>query len=223
MSAGAAWSEGGRATSTVRPAVPADLSAIARVHARAFLGFFLTLLGEPFLRQYYRLTLEHAGGLLLVAEQGGEIVGFASGFLRPADFYESLSRSKWRLAPAIAWGVLRRPSTIGRILSASRQVRGGQAAKAPWSGAPAELASIGVDPDRGGQGIGTTLLRAFAAAANSRHADYVYLTTDAEHNEPVNAFYLRNGFDLVTSYTAAGGRRMNLYARRLRDAPASGE
>ncbi len=209
-----------RAEVVVRPAEVADLAAIARVHVRAFDGFFLTLLGEGFLREYYRLTLEHDGGLLLVAESEGQVTGFASGFLRPVAFYERLSRSKWRLAPAILRAVLRRPSTLGRILGAARHVGGREAAKAPWDGDPAELASIGVDPAHGGHGIGTALLEAFASSAGKSGADYVYLTTDADHNDGVNAFYARNGFDLVTSYTAAGERKMNLYASRLGGVPS---
>ncbi|NLN90766.1 MAG: GNAT family N-acetyltransferase [candidate division WS1 bacterium] len=67
--------------------------------------------------------------------------------------------------------------------------------------------------------MGTALLEAFASSAEKSGADHVYLTTDADHNDGANAFYASNGFDLVTFCTAAGERRMDLYASRLGGVP----
>ncbi|NLN89361.1 MAG: GNAT family N-acetyltransferase [candidate division WS1 bacterium] len=208
---------------SIRAAREADLRAIALVHTRAFRGFFLTALGDRFLRAYYGLTLTHAGAILAVAAEDHHILGFVSGFLQPDLFYAAIARCKWRLAVPVALGALRHPGTIPRIIHAARHVRGGQAAKAPWQGTAAELASIAVDPVHAGTGLGRRLLGYFVDAAAEAGADYVYLTTDARDNDSVNAFYARNGFTLVNSFAAAANRQMNLYARRTKTESDSNE
>jgi ribosomal protein S18 acetylase RimI-like enzyme len=83
-----------------------------------------------------------------------------------------------------------------------------------------ELFTIGVDPERGGRGIGQTLIRGFLEESARRGGDSVYLTTDAEENERVNAFYRKLGFTLEKTYHH-GPRRMCLYRMPL-GSPAAG-
>jgi hypothetical protein len=40
---------------------------------------------------------------------------------------------------------------------------------------------------------------------------YINLETDADNNENVNRFYLKNDFVLIKTFTTAEGRRMNEY------------
>jgi hypothetical protein len=47
----------------------------------------------------------------------------------------------------------------------------------------------------------------------SSGAPGVYLTTDAENNAPVQAFYGRNAFAVRAQVTRPNGRKMTLYAR----------
>ena len=47
--------------------------------------------------------------------------------------------------------------------------------------------------------------------ARSRGARGCYLTTDAEKNDPVNRFYLSQGWRVESAYTTPKGRKMNRY------------
>jgi len=202
----------------VRPATHDDLPAIARVHVAAFRGFFLTELGEPFLREYYRMVLCHEGGIVLVTPANGPLAGFVAGFMHPDAFYRTLSASKWRLGLRVLRTAIRRPSVLPRALANARRARQGGVVQPPHPGIACELSSIGVRPDHHGHGTGRALVTEFLQRTRHLGADYVYLTTDAENNDPVNAFYLKLGFALVERLATHQARPMNLYSLCLNDA-----
>ena len=60
--------------------------AMAKLHVSAFPGFFLTSLGQPFLRLLYEGFLAHPQGICLVAEDAGNVVGFVAGTMDPCGF-----------------------------------------------------------------------------------------------------------------------------------------
>jgi ribosomal protein S18 acetylase RimI-like enzyme len=74
-----------------------------------------------------------------------------------------------------------------------------------------ELSSIAVAPEAAGKRLGKTLVQAFLAQAWSLDAQYVYLTTDADGNEPANALYLKSGFQHTRRFLQRKGRWMNEY------------
>jgi GNAT superfamily N-acetyltransferase len=82
---------------------------------------------------------------------------------------------------------------------------------APSGPTRALLSSIVVVPTAQGSGVGKLLLSGWVAEAKRRGASGAYLTTDAEGNNSVNAFYERAGWKLESSYTTPEGRRMNRY------------
>src|SRR5258708_4024260 len=102
----------------VRPMTQGDVAAVARLHMRAFPGFFLTSLGDRFLRYYYRMFPKYGGTIALVAETAsGDIAGFAVGAANAPGFYRRLLRRHWygfalRGLPALA----RRPLSAPRLL-----------------------------------------------------------------------------------------------------------
>lgn len=198
-----------------RPATAADLPVIAEAHERAFAGFFLARMGRPFLEAYYRLVLDYSGGILLVAEAGDAVLGFVAGFEAPAEFYAYMARSRRRLLLPILRGLLRRPVLIPRALFNRRRVETGVADDAPGL---VELSSIAVLPSAAGGGLGGRLVEAFCDHAAARGGSRILLTTDADGNDAVNAFYLRNGFELDGTYMSGSTRRMNRYARSLGEA-----
>jgi ribosomal protein S18 acetylase RimI-like enzyme len=197
----------------IRAATPEDVAPIVQIHRRAFPGFFLTHLGAPFLRAYYRLVLDQPGGILLVAEESGAVVGFIAGFLDPRAFYRTMRERKWRLLPAVAAGLLGAPWLLPRVVASVLRVsrRGNEAV--PRGPTSCELASLAVVPRAGGRGIGRSLVAAFMAEAARRGASEVHLTTDAEGNDRVNAFYESLGFHRSRQFVAFGARKMNEYAR----------
>jgi colanic acid biosynthesis glycosyl transferase WcaI len=203
--------------SCVRPAVADDLDAIVKVHLAAFhRGFNLSAFGPLFLRKYYDLILQFEQRVLLVAECNGRVEGFAAGFVNPKRFYEILRQNKWRLAFAAMTAIPTRPSVAIRLLHVAR--RGSQFMARPETQQErsCELSSIAVRPDFAGRGLGKALLQAFLDRARCLNASDAYLTTDANHNESTNAFYLRAGFTLACSFQAPQNRLMNEFIMPLR-------
>lgn len=195
---------------TIREMETRDLDAVVEVHRRAFPGFFLTRMGRPFLRAYYQAALDYAPGIALVSEDGSDrtLRGFVVGFREPQGFYALFSARRRRLLPAILVAVLRDPGLAGGILRNMRRVSD-QAAHPVDA---AELASIGVDGQ--GRGVGGELLEGFCRRAADAGLRQVVLTTDAEGNDGVRAFYERRGF-VLDGVEVRGERRLCRYVRAL--------
>ena len=74
-----------------------------------------------------------------------------------------------------------------------------------------ELASIGVDPQTKGQGIGTKLIETLKNEVDFSVFEYITLETDVENNEGANKFYLKNGFRIEREFETREGRKMYEY------------
>lgn len=179
-----------QATIDVRPMLKAHLAEVARVHSAAFEGFFLTLMGEPFLRHYYNSVLDYPKSIALVAaDENSRIVGLAVGFKDPSGFYRHFRQYRIRMLPAMVMGLLRRPWLALVILrNAARVSKGGH----QESSRVVELASICSIMRK--QHVGTMLLSAFLSRAQEMGAYEVLLTTDEYDNSAVRTFYEQHGF-----------------------------
>lgn len=196
----------------IRPARITDIGAIATVHEKAFTGFFLARMGASFLRAYYQLVLDYPGGLLLVTEDEDGLNGFVVGFVNPPAFYEYMSRMRRRLLWPSIRALLRRPSLVPRALFNRRRIEWYDGTAEPYL---CELSSIAVLPGTSGRGLGGRLVEAFCDEAARRGCRQVVLTTDADENESVNAFYLRSRFVLDRTFPSGRKRLMNVYVRDL--------
>lgn len=191
----------------------ADVPELARLHRAAFPSFFLSGLGERFLVQFYRGFLADPTAITVVIRGDHDRIGGAVvGTLEPDGFFGRLLRRQWPgfLAASVA-AVLRSPSCAPRLLRAVRY-RGGLAGE----DGGALLSSICVDPAQQGHGLGRRLIDAWTAEATARGAQSAYLTTDAQDNEAVNAFYRARGWELKDQSVTPQGRRMHRYTRSLR-------
>jgi ribosomal protein S18 acetylase RimI-like enzyme len=174
----------------IRPMLKAHLAEVARVHSASFQRFFLTLMGEPFLRQYYNSVLDYPKSIALVAvDENSRIIGLAVGFNDPVEFYRHFRQYRMRMLPAMVMGLLRRPWLALMILrNAARVSKDGH----QEPGRVVELASIcSIVRNRH---IGTILLHAFLLRAQEMGACEVALTTDELGNSAVRTFYERHGF-----------------------------
>lgn len=202
-------SQGG---ATLRTIHPADAAALAVLHRDAFPDFFLSSLGTAFLRQFYLGFADDPSSISTVAVlPNGEIVGSVVGTREPAGFFSRLL--KRRLLPFAAISVresLRRPRIIPRLLRAVTY-RGD--AGSPIDGAL--LSSICVRSDQQGKGTGSALMEQWVRSAEQAGVERAYLTTDADDNDPVNAFYRRLGWTLNDKYSTPEGRAMNRYMRSV--------
>jgi ribosomal protein S18 acetylase RimI-like enzyme len=192
----------------VRTATTNDLPGIVDIHQKAFSHFFLTQLGSEFLRNYYALVLDYRAGIMLVSERPGTLEGFACGFVDPAEFYKLMWRSRRMFVLPVLSALVRRPSLATKVLSGVHRI---QTPESEWPAWSCELSSIAVAPETSGTGLGKALMRAFLAEARSMDAQCVYLTTDADGNDAVNAFYRDVGFKPTRRFLQRKGRWMNEY------------
>jgi ribosomal protein S18 acetylase RimI-like enzyme len=202
----------------VSAAGDSDVNGMVVVHRDAFRDFFLTSLGDRFLRRFYAATVREPTALSFVGRVGGEIAGFVVGTTQPSRFFRRLLLRQGMGFCLDALGALvRRPWYVSKRLLRGVTYRG---EPPPAYRADAALvSSIAVLPTAAGTGLGTALLDAFCAAAAQRGASSVYLLTDREGNEAVNRFYLKAGFLLETELVRQGERSMNRYIRDLRENP----
>ena len=189
-----------------------DVEAIVATHLKAFPGFFLTLMGPGFLRELYRGFLRHADGVLLVSvDEQERLTGFVAGTLAPDRFFAELRRRRGvyfllRALPAL----LVRPALVFAKLWSALFYRGDKPALLQGG---ALLSSIGVLPEVVGRSVGKELLAGFEREAFARGAAFVYLTTDADGNNLVQAFYGRNGYAVESEFIQGGGRAMLRYVK----------
>ncbi len=193
---------------TVRPLAPGDVQDATQVHLEAFPGFFLSALGPAFVRELYRgfCRLEDSMGFVAVGDNG-RVIGVVAGTSRPAAFFRRLLARRWyAFAMAALPAVLRRPLVLRRVLR-GLTYRG----DAPDPASGALLSSIAVAPSAQGSGAGSALVQAFCHEAAQRGVARVYLMTDHDHNDAINCFYQRQGFQLTGIVNTPEGRAMNRY------------
>ena len=186
----------------------ADVPAAAALHARSFERFFLTSLGEPFLRVFYAGFVTDPDAVTVVTrDDAGNVVGLVVGTVAPDRFFRRLALTRApQLAVACLRAVARRPGTAVRV------IRGlGYRGQVPVGAKGALLSSICVDPVAEHTGHGRRLIEEWWRRVQMRGLTSAYLTTDADDNARVNDFYKKAGWTLVGDYATREGRRMNCY------------
>lgn len=180
---------------------------IVNIHMRSFVGFFLSFLGKGFLKQLYKGFIVHSGSGIIVVLEEKKIVGFLAYSEDISGFYKFLIK---RYLIPLAWysviAFFKKPSILRRILRAFTYSHGARREEKYI-----ELSSIGVLPDKEGQGIGSKLLDALKSKETGKGYNYIKLETDSVNNEVANNFYQKNGFTLDHEYVTHEGRKMNEY------------
>ena len=185
----------------------ADLASVVEIHLASFQGFFLSFLGQAFIRELYTGILSDPSGMTFIAEIDEELHGFVIGTDRPKKLYNRLLRQRWhRFALAAAGSVVKNPKIMPRLLRAFSRGRQGYVHENC-----ATLMSIAVSPQAQGVSIGKQLVQAFLEEAARRGVQRVNLTTDKKNNESANRFYQKIGFSIVNSFNTPEGRAMNEY------------
>lgn len=193
-----------------RPMEIGDVPRVVDIHIDAFEGFFLTRLGRSFLARYYELVVEHPEGCAIVGVRGGDLIGFAVGFHDQGAFYSTLKQRKLRFGIAAMKGIVRQPGLVANTVR--NYLRTDRQSKKPHDGA--ELSSLAVTKSAQGGGFGSRLLRRFVSEVSKGPRFRLFVSTDAEGNEAVTAFYLSHGFELLRTETH-GSRVLNVYVLDL--------
>lgn len=189
-----------------------DVPALAALHRRAFPDFFLSRLGDQFLRQLYLGYTSDPDAVVSVARgQDGRVIGACVGTTQPSGFFSRLLKQRFiGFVRASLLAAVRNPQFAPRLLAALTY-RG----DAPPGLDGALLSSLCVDPEAQNGGIGRALEEAWCVRAAELGARTAFLTTDADNNEAANRFYLRRGWQLTDQFVTRQGRRMNRYRREL--------
>lgn len=183
------------------------IKAIAELHKKAFPSFFLTQLGVPFLRTLYSGYMEDKDSGIIAAEEEGKLVGFIAYSNDYPRFYKGLIKHHLiKFAFCSIGAAIRHPSFIKRLLGAFKKSE-----SVVKTESYVELASICVDPVIESKGVGSALIDYLKGIVDFNKYAYINLETDANGNDGVNRFYVKNGFKLEREFSTAEGRRMNEY------------
>lgn len=189
----------------VRAVDKTEFHVLADIHERAFDGFFLTTLGNRFLRTYYKTSLNSAESLAVCAvNEKNELVGFCIGCTLSKGYHKRLIISN--IAVFLLQGILilfTRPQALFRLaFNLDKNTNDAD------DGNYAELLSIGVLPEAKGTGAGKEMISVFEDTATKRGCQKIVLTTDFNNNEKVLAFYKRTGYEILCDFTTYPNRRM---------------
>ena len=192
---------------TIHPFKAEYCDSVVNVHMHAYSGFFLTFLGPSFLSLLYRSIFSDVSGIVIVACQGPEVIGFVAGSTQPSGQYgRMLKNHLLAFFLASLRGFFQKPRILPRLFRAFRMPNQQLPVKKC-----ATLMSIAVEPSFQGQGVGRLLIKAFLDEVQNRGLEYVNLTTDAVANDTINRFYKSLGFEIFREFTTPEGRAMNEY------------
>lgn len=185
-----------------------QIDAVASVHSASFPNFFLTFLGVKFISLFYLGVYNSPDGISFVyIDDDRNLCGFIVGASNPRGFYSRmLKRDWWRFALVSLTSLVKRPSISIRLVRAIFHPLAN-----PIGNDVAGLFSIGVSPQFQGVGAGRKLIEAFLDESKRRGCKKVFLTTDGNDNDLVNAFYVKCGFSLRRTFVTPEGRKMNEY------------
>ena len=189
-----------------------DIPDIVAIHINAFPDFFLTTLGEGFLKLYYRSVLKSSDGILLIGKTEGETTGFCAGTMLSSGFNSRLIKSN--LIGYACQGIkllFTHPVRIWHLFKNMTKENADVGDKGEY----AELLSIGVDPEKQGGGVGKKMLIALEEEVTHRGGTKLSLTTDYESNEQAIGFYHSLGYKDWYDFVTYPNRRMYRMIKQL--------
>lgn len=190
----------------IRLAVLDDVNNIVKIHQAAFDSFFLTSLGEPFLKRYYTSFIKSDKGVVYCAEKENNIVGFSACSYVSRGFNSSLiKKNLFQYGFEALRLIFIRPKAIIRLVKNLNKENSNNGIDD--KGLYAELYSIAVNPLCQGEGVGRLLLTATERDVKE-HNNHISLTTDYFDNEKTIAFYHALGYQDYYDFITYPNRRM---------------
>lgn len=182
-----------------------DLNAIVKIHDRAFPDFFLTSLGDDFLKLYYESVLNNPAGILLIYKCENEVLGFCAGTLLSAGFNTRLIKESFLSYMVQGLRLLfTHPVRIWHLYKNLSK----ENPDAGDNGDYSELLSIGVDPIKQGGGLGKLMLSSLEEEVKKNGGTRLSLTTDYDNNEKAIGFYNSLGYNKWYDFVTFPNRRM---------------
>lgn len=185
----------------IRKASANDINSVVHIHLGRFSSFFLTSLGDSFLKAFYRAFLK-SPGILLVLEDENVIKGFAAGNSSNSSFFKKLLMNNFFEFSIEGMRILlTKPTALKRLA-----INAGKSEKIKFTFA--ELLSIATEKNT--KGYGKLLLQAFENEISTVNNELtpISLTTDFDDNEKAVKFYLDSGYQIEQVFESYNGRKM---------------
>jgi ribosomal protein S18 acetylase RimI-like enzyme len=182
-----------------------DCDSITQIHLQSFNKFFLSSLGERFLKIFYKTCIKNPESIAVVCcTPEREMAGFAVGTLNSKGYYKRLLIKNLSVfGPEAVKLLFTKPKALLRLaLNLTKTKENEDSANM------AELLSIAILPELRGAGIGKLLIIAFEAKLKEKSCEAVSLTTDFYDNEDVIKFYQKCGYVIKNEFTTYPDRRM---------------
>lgn len=190
----------------IRQAMLEDVEGVVKIHQAAFESFFLTSLGERFLRLYYSSFIKSKNGVVFCALKENEVVGFSACSYMSRGFNSKLIKDnliKYGLESFLL--LFTRPKAIIRLVKNLNKESDNSGIED--NGEYAELYSIAIGPVCQGEGVGKKLL-AKTEENVKEHNKRISLTTDYYDNEKTIGFYRSMGYQDYYEFVTYPNRKM---------------
>ena len=188
-----------------KKATSSDIESIVRIHISAFPDFFLTTLGEDFLKTYYSCFVKSTDGIVLCAENEGEVVGFSASAIHCKGFNSNLIKKNLGCFGWLSFKMLfTSPKSLIRLVKNLTK----KSAEVDDKEDYAELYSIGVAKGQQGFGIGKQLLAETEKVLRELEVGKVSLTTDYYDNAATLHFYQSMKYEVLYEFVTYPDRRM---------------
>lgn len=177
-----------------------EVESVANIHIQELTGF-QSILGLPFLRWYYRTSLELPHLFTFIAKDDTKPVGIVTCCENPKSLWLKLFLlDPFGCIHVIIPAVLRKPHTLGRLFS--------MLSYPGFSKGKPELLTLAVDEAHQRLGIGRKLVTEGAKEFKKRGIRTFIISTYARL--PANGFYKKIGCRLIETFTFMG-EKMNYY------------
>lgn len=182
-----------------------EIKNVVEVHLYAFKGFFLSELGEKFLKVYYNAIRKNDKGILLGYYENNGLLGFCAATSLSKGFNKHLVRKNIVGFSLIGIKLLfTNPKSIVRLYNNFSKTDASIIDKGYY----AELLSIGVSPLLQGKGAGRQLLTTLEEILKKKNIEKLSLTTDYYNNEKALRFYATLGYEVLYEFNAYPDRKM---------------
>lgn len=189
------------------------IKSVVELHLQSFEGFFLSQLGEDFLRFFYeKLRHDDRSKILGAFDDKGKLVGFSAFTYLSSGFYSYLVKKN--MLGFACWGIrilIKKPSNLIRLLRNFKKEKN----TTGDTGNYAELLSVATLPEMQGKGIGKMMLFAMEENLKEKSCKSVSLTTDFENNEKVLYAYKSMGYEIYYDFISYPDRKMYRMIKKL--------
>lgn len=194
------------------------INTILNIHKEAFPDFFLTRLGDSFLKIYYSSVIKNEKSLFIGLFNKNELVGFCCTATISKNFNKLIIRDN--LLPFMFLGLLLLVTKPRYLYGLFRNMT----KKSPSvhdRSEYAELLSIAVKNNYQGCGLGKKMVQYTENELVKLNQLQISLTTDLYNNEKTIIFYQKLGYKILYELTAWPNRKMYRMLKELNPSKSS--